>query len=412
MSSLSRIVNMNMKLLTESNALKIRNSTEQRERPNSNKKYKQTSNNDSLLNNDYQDTTMQVNLIHKQIVNMKKKTKRKQKEKYQTRRIHNKSLPDAVLGLMINETNLNIAKPHIKDSIKSESTPKKMKKINSDKEFKFKKVSNTKPQNIYHKKDKLYLLTQLKCINNNDPCHSKKLVYNNINIYNPKINVKESSRQTQQNLIQQRHEKYKQKRFFNTSVSFDRTIEDMNSSNFIHQFKSIDNDIRPSPSPKLEQKREREKNYLKRKAVNKKFDIIKEEDDEYNKQRQIINNPDYYHSQITPQFLAPNNNNNQSNDNSLHVIKRHSSSRLQSLNKEQQELPLLITKSLMQTQNVFKETLNSKTNKKTIKTCTTPLDLSCVIIKSPNLLKEDLQKALNYFKIRFKSPTVNIITFI
>lgn len=75
-------------------------------------------------------------------------------------------------------------------------------------------------------------------------------------------------------------------------------------------------------------------------------------------------------------------------------------------------MPLLIPKSLIQSQNVFKETLNSKTNKKTIKTCTTPLDLSCVIIKSPNLLKEDLQKVLNYFKIRFKSPTVNIITLI
>ena len=190
--------------------------------------------------------------------------------------------------------------------------------------------------------------------------------------------------------------KKQNKRFFNTSISFDKTHEDNKSNK--NKNTSIEKDIitidENTQRENSKTKREKDMKYLKMKSKNKKFNIVKI-DNEIKEEKE--NNEEKENERINT--LNNNSNNNHVNKKQHFIFHDYMRNVLKTKKKYQK----FVNKSDISEKNYYlnTETLDSK-NKKNIKKDNGVLDLSCIFYITLEKLSECIIKILNKEKIRYK----------
>ena len=183
--------------------------------------------------------------------------------------------------------------------------------------------------------------------------------------------------------------KKKPKRFFNTSISFDRTHEE-NKSNNKTKNTSVEKDVihldeieDQRDNSKI--KKEKDLKYIKMKSKNKKFNVIKEENIDDGIKTERVNT------------LNKNNNNNKN----PHFIFQHY---MQNTLKAKNKIKKFVNKSEVTENNYYLNTeiLEPKIRNNNIKKDNGPFDLNCIFCLKLEKLKDNIVKILEKDKIRYK----------
>jgi hypothetical protein len=190
--------------------------------------------------------------------------------------------------------------------------------------------------------------------------------------------------------------KKQNKRFFNTSISFDKTYEDNKTNK--NRNTSIEKDIIEENNIQRENsktKKEKDLKYLKMKSKNKKFNIVKI-DNEIKEEKENIEEKE---NERINTLNNNNNYNNHVNKNQYFIFHDYMKNVLKNKKKYQK----FVNKSDFTEKNYYlnTETLDSKI-KKNIKKENGPFDLSCIFYITIEKLNECIIKILNKEKIRYK----------
>ena len=189
--------------------------------------------------------------------------------------------------------------------------------------------------------------------------------------------------------------KKQNKRFFNTSISFDKTHEDIKSNK--NKNTSIEKDIitidEITQRENSKTKREKDMKYLKMKSKNKKFNIV-QIDNEIKEEKE--NNEEKENERIN---TLNNNNNNHINNNQHFIFHDY----MRNVIKTKKKYQKFVNKSDVAEKNYYlnTETIDSKI-KKNIKKEYGVIDLSCIFYITFEKLNESIIKILNKEKIRYK----------
>ena len=190
--------------------------------------------------------------------------------------------------------------------------------------------------------------------------------------------------------------KKQNKRFFNTSISFDKTYEDNKTNK--NRNTSIEKDIIEENNIQRENsktKKEKDLKYLKMKSKNKKFNIVKI-DNEIKEEKENIEEKE---NERINTLNNNNNYNNHVNKNQYFIFHDYMKNVLKNKKKYQK----FVNKSDFTEKNYYlnTETLDSKI-KKNIKKEYGVIDLSCIFYITFEKLNESIIKILNKEKIRYK----------